>query len=70
MGEDIVQQWRAGLHARPPVMSVNHIHWHGSERKYANLDPSQIPVTESLQASNVDGSTESHVKEWLGPRSG
>ena len=49
MGEEIVQQWRAGLHARPPIMTTNHIHWHGNERKYTNLDPNQIPATESLQ---------------------
>ena len=49
LGEDVVQQWRAGLYARPPPMSENHPFWHKNERKYADLDPKDIPVTESLQ---------------------
>ena len=27
----------------------SHPHWHGNEAKYADLDPSEIPVSESLQ---------------------
>ena len=30
-------------------MTDTHIHWHKHERKYADLDPSLIPTTESLQ---------------------
>lgn len=30
-------------------MTDTHIHWHRHERKYADLDPSLIPTTESLQ---------------------
>lgn len=48
-GKEIVQQWRAGLLDRPPEMNLDHIYWHGRERKYAHLHPSWIPRTESLQ---------------------
>lgn len=48
-GKGIVQKWRAGLLDRPPDMSDDHIYWHGRERKYRHLQPSQIPDTESLQ---------------------
>lgn len=34
---------------RPPEMNPDHIYWHGKERKYRHLQPSQIPLTESLQ---------------------
>lgn len=30
-------------------MTNDHLYWHGRERKYRHLDPSQIPHTESLQ---------------------
>lgn len=30
-------------------MTKDHIHWHGKELKYQNLDPKLIPLTESLQ---------------------
>ena len=49
LGEETVQQWRAGLYARPPPMSPNHPYWHKNERKYADLNPDDIPITESLQ---------------------
>mmetsp|Transcript_18958 Transcript_18958/g.19076 ORF Transcript_18958/g.19076 Transcript_18958/m.19076 type:complete len:730 (-) Transcript_18958:58-2247(-) len=49
LGEDVVQQFRNGLFAKPPPMKENHPHWHKTERKYADLHPDQIPVTESLQ---------------------
>lgn len=49
MGESTVQDFRIGLTGRPPEMSPNHPQWHGNERKYADLDSKEIPVTESLQ---------------------
>jgi len=48
MGEDVVQKWRAGLVERPPPVSESHLHYHQKEKKYARLDPSAIPITESL----------------------
>ena len=47
-GEDLVQQWRAGLVDRPPAMDSSHPHWHGNELKYHNIS-APVPVTESLQ---------------------
>ncbi len=49
MGRDVVQSFRTGLKARPPPMTPDHPHYHRNERKYMDLDPSSIPVTESLQ---------------------
>lgn len=49
MGEEKVQAFRVGLEGRPPPMDEYHPHWHGNERKYADLDPQDIPRTESLQ---------------------
>ena len=49
LGEDIVQEYRIGLHARPPPMTPEHPSWHRNRRQYADLNPEDIPVTESLQ---------------------
>jgi len=48
IGEDKVQEYRKSLTARPPAMTVDHPHWHRSERKYSDLAPEDIPVTESV----------------------
>jgi 2,3-bisphosphoglycerate-dependent phosphoglycerate mutase len=48
-GEENVAAFRTGLSARPPAMSRDHPNWHGNETKYSDLDPSCIPVSESLQ---------------------
>lgn len=37
-GEELVQQWRSGLHDRPPPMSIHHPYWHGREKKYLNIN--------------------------------
>jgi 2,3-bisphosphoglycerate-dependent phosphoglycerate mutase len=47
-GEEEVQKFRRGLYARPPPMKATHPNWHATEKKYQDLDPSEIPVTESL----------------------
>ena len=50
LGEEVIQKWRRSLLARPPVMSPDHKHWHGNDRKYMDLvDENMIPTTESLQ---------------------
>uniref|UniRef100_A0A0G4HZW5 Phosphoglycerate mutase n=1 Tax=Chromera velia CCMP2878 TaxID=1169474 RepID=A0A0G4HZW5_9ALVE len=49
LGEEIVQSWRAGLKARPPPMDPTHPYWHRNERRYRDLPPHRIPVTESLE---------------------
>ena len=48
IGADVVQAWRSSLRARPPPVKVTDFHWPGRDRRYADLSPSQIPVTESL----------------------
>jgi 2,3-bisphosphoglycerate-dependent phosphoglycerate mutase len=49
MGADLVQEWRGSLHARPPALTTGDAYWPGKERKYADLSPNQIPLTESLK---------------------
>jgi 2,3-bisphosphoglycerate-dependent phosphoglycerate mutase len=48
IGADIVQQWRSSLRARPPPIPMADVYWPGRDRKYADLAPNQIPLTESL----------------------
>ena len=48
IGQEAVQAFRAGLHARPPAMDRDHHYFHGNERKYADLTEDEIPLTESL----------------------
>lgn len=49
LGEEVVQGFRRGLYDRPPPMTPDHPHWHKNERKYSDLAPYEIPITESLQ---------------------
>ena len=49
LGKEAVISYRSSLHARPPPMNPDHPHWHGNEKKYADLDPKELPVTESLE---------------------
>lgn len=71
LGEDLVQSFRTGLIARPPPMAPDHPHWHHGEKKYADLAPDEIPVTESLQDTMVRacvlaclGSSRDMVRGW------
>eukprot|EP01037_Dinobryon_pediforme_P019037 gene19037-19387_t len=48
-GEDVVNAFKIGYKGRPPPMQPEHPYWHANERKYADLDPSKIPLTESLE---------------------
>jgi 2,3-bisphosphoglycerate-dependent phosphoglycerate mutase len=49
LGVDLVQKWRGSLNSRPPALRPNDYHWPGRDRRYSDLTPSQIPLTESLQ---------------------
>ena len=49
MGKEAIQAFRTELDRHPPKMSPNHPYWHGNERKYADLESTDIPDTESLQ---------------------
>lgn len=48
-GEEVVNAFKVGYKGRPPPMQPGHPYWHAHERKYEDLDPSQIPLTESLE---------------------
>ena len=48
LGSDLVQSWRGSLYARPPALKPSDPYWPGRDRKYFDLSPSQIPLTESL----------------------
>ena len=50
LGEDLVQGWRGSLRKRPPPISqTNNMEYYpGNDRKYADLTPEQVPLTESL----------------------
>jgi len=48
LGHDLVQEWRSSLKTQPPPTTQDHPYWPGRERKYADLQQSQIPTTESL----------------------
>ena len=48
LGEDVVQEIRTGLYTRPPPMTPSHPHWHATDAKYWDLDPSEIPLAECL----------------------
>jgi 2,3-bisphosphoglycerate-dependent phosphoglycerate mutase len=49
LGATKVQEWRGSLHSRPPALQKSDAYWPGRERKYADLSPEQIPLTESLK---------------------
>src|SRR6056297_396336 len=49
LGEEVVLAFRTGLTTTPPPMTPDHPHWHMHEKKYADVKPEEIPVTESLQ---------------------
>lgn len=48
LGVGLVQQWRASLNARPPPVYKSSQYYPGNDRRYMDLDESQIPKTESL----------------------
>ena len=48
LGEELVQGWRGSLRNRPPALSRQDQYYPGRDRKYADLTPDQLPVTESL----------------------
>lgn len=48
MGEQIVQKWRFDLEAVPPPLSRSDPNFYGNDKKFADLDPEKIPLSESL----------------------
>lgn len=66
-GEELVQTWRKSIKERPPVMTSDHVYWHGRESKYSFLPSSLIPRTESL-SDTMDRTVpfwNSHIKPDL-----
>lgn len=47
-GSKTVQAWRRSLKARPPPMTQADMTFPGNDRKYSDLLPEQIPLSESL----------------------
>lgn len=48
-GEAQVRQWRRGFDARPPEMDRAQAEVIWSDRRYANVPPERLPLTESLK---------------------
>jgi len=42
LDQELVMQMRRSYGRQPPMMEDSHVHWHGSERRYAQLTPEQI----------------------------
>ena len=47
-GKDQVQRWRRGYNTRPPALGRDDPRWPGGEPQYADCDPGDIPLVESL----------------------
>ena len=52
-GDEQVALWRRSYAVRPPALPAGDERWPGAEPRYAALDPSEVPRTESL-ADTVD----------------
>lgn len=48
-GADQVKIWRRSYDIPPPPLSKESEYWPGKDRRYAKLDPSEIPLSESLK---------------------
>ncbi|TWU21441.1 2,3-bisphosphoglycerate-dependent phosphoglycerate mutase [Novipirellula galeiformis] len=49
VGEEQVQRWRRSFDVRPPALSEGDKRFPGNDRRYASLDPAQLPCGESLK---------------------
>lgn len=48
-GADQVKIWRRAYATAPPPLSKDSEHWPGHDRRYADLEPDQIPLSECLK---------------------
>jgi 2,3-bisphosphoglycerate-dependent phosphoglycerate mutase len=48
-GESQVQLWRRSYDVCPPKLTTNDLRYPGRERQYANLQPDDLPLAESLE---------------------
>ncbi|QDT12714.1 2,3-bisphosphoglycerate-dependent phosphoglycerate mutase [Planctomycetes bacterium K23_9] len=49
VGADQVLRWRRSFDVRPPLLTEGDKRFPGDDRRYASLDPSQLPCGESLK---------------------
>lgn len=48
-GDEQVHIWRRSYDIPPPELEQSDVRWPGHESRYADIDPSQLPLTESLK---------------------
>ena len=48
-GEDQVKIWRRSYDTQPPALETSDERWPGHDRRYSDLNPSEIPATECLK---------------------
>jgi 2,3-bisphosphoglycerate-dependent phosphoglycerate mutase len=48
-GEEQVLVWRRAYDTPPPALEVSDERWPGHDRRYANLNPADVPTTECLK---------------------
>jgi 2,3-bisphosphoglycerate-dependent phosphoglycerate mutase len=48
-GDEQVKIWRRSYGTRPPALETSDERWPGHDRRYADLDPSEVPSTECLK---------------------
>lgn len=47
-GEEMVLKWRRAYDIRPEAITREHPDWAGHDRRYAGIDPDELPLTECL----------------------
>jgi len=52
-GSAQVHLWRRSYTTRPPALQAADDHFPGHDRRYADLDPSELPLTESLRDTEL-----------------
>ncbi|QTM69238.1 2,3-diphosphoglycerate-dependent phosphoglycerate mutase [Buchnera aphidicola (Hormaphis cornu)] len=50
-GKDIVYQWRRSFNTKPPAINWSNKYFPGNDKKYLNINPKLLPVTESLKCT-------------------
>ncbi|MES2979641.1 MAG: 2,3-diphosphoglycerate-dependent phosphoglycerate mutase [Pseudomonadota bacterium] len=48
-GDDQVLAWRRSYDTPPPALEATDARWEGGDRRYAKLQPGQVPLTECLK---------------------
>jgi 2,3-bisphosphoglycerate-dependent phosphoglycerate mutase len=58
-----VQEWRSSFNRRPPPLTAHDEHWPGRERKYADLQLDQQPLTDGWKSQRLHGANEPTLGE-------